>query len=283
MVTERTPIAAQPAPGTGAVAGDHAWYLYGITRSDVSIDDPLTSADGDAVQVLRCGDLAAIVRPVPAEEFDAATLEKRIEDVAWLEGVVRAHNEVVAAIHRRHAILPAKFGSVYRTQGDLHAALTAAHDALVRQLDRLTGCDEWAIHLYADRAAVEQSASDMHPELQRLREEVAQARPGRAYLLQRQLATELAAATEQMLSELAQAAFDRLSVHAVAGEVTAPLRLDGPEAEILRAAFLVPRQHPDAFLAEADHISDAGSGVRCEYSGPWPPYSFATPADEVPQ
>src|SRR5690606_37938631 len=205
-----------------------------------------------------------------------------LEDVAWLESVVRAHNGVVAAIHRGQAILPAKFGSVYRSPEDLRVALMEAHDALVRQLDHLTDCDEWALHLYADRAVVERRVSEAHPELQRLQEEVATARPGRAYLLQRQLAGELAAATEEMLSELALAAFERLLQHAVAGETTSPTRADDPDAEILRAAFLVKRHHLTTFLAEADRIADTGTGVRCEYSGPWPPYSFATPADEVP-
>lgn len=289
MVTEKAQNAPQPTPEAGAtVGGDRAWYLYGVTRSDSLIHDLLerTRADvrdaGEALQALICGDLAAIVRPVSSEEFGPEPLEKHLQDVAWLEAVVRAHNDVIAVFHRGRAILPAKFGSVYRSQEDLRAALTEAHDALVRQLDRLTECDEWAIHLYVDRDVVEQRVGEMYPELQRLREDVETARPGRAYLLQRQLDAELASATDAMLSDVALAAFERLQRHAVAGETTSPVRADDPDAEILRAAFLVRRHHLPAFLSEADSITDAGTGVRCEYSGPWPPYSFAAPGDEVP-
>lgn len=289
-MTDRAPATSQPTPDAkAAVAEGQAWYLYGVTRSNVPADDLLEQANtqvgdaGEPVQALICGDLAAVVRPVSAEEFGAESLEKHAEDATWLEAVVRAHNDVVAAIHQGHAILPAKFGSVYRSQDDLRAALTEANEALVRQLDRLTGCDEWAIHLYADRDVVEQRVADTRPELQQLRQDVEAAGPGRAYLLQRQLAAELGTATEQLLSEVAQAAFDRLLHRAVTGEITASMRLDDPEAEILRAAFLVPRDRVNDFLAEADHISDAGMGLYCTYSGPWPPYSFAAPVDEVPR
>jgi hypothetical protein len=94
---------------------------------------------------------------------------------------------------------------------------------------------------------------------------------------------EHAAATDQALRELTQAAYEHLARAAVAGRVTQPAR-STPDAhgeiEILRAAFLVRRANADPFLAALRSCVEGWDGVRCEYSGPWAPYSFAVPIEE---
>ncbi|HKC76703.1 MAG TPA: GvpL/GvpF family gas vesicle protein [Chloroflexota bacterium] len=109
--------------------------------------------------------------------------------------------------------------------------------------------------------------------------------PGRAYLLQRELDEERAAAMEQALRELPQAAYEHLARGAVAGRVT-QAALSTPNAqgeiEVLRAAFLVRRANADTFQAELRSCVEGRDGVHCEYSGPWAPYSFAVPTEEKP-
>jgi hypothetical protein len=48
----------------------------------------------------------------------------------------------------------------------------------------------------------------------------------------------------------------------------------------LRAAFLVSRDGQHAFLERMRTFAEARAGLRWEYSGPWPPYSFAAQATE---
>lgn len=264
-----------------SVAGDHGWYLYGITKVGLALD--MQEHEGDPVQLLTFGDLAAVVRPASLAEFDSEAVRERLHDEAWLETMVRSHHEVIAAIHREQAILPAKFGSVYGRAEDLKEALEQTHDALVAQLKRLEGCDEWAVHVYADRPTIERRVDAEHPTIQRLHRELASARPGRAYFLQRKLTDEIAVATEQALSDLAQAGYDHLVRCAVAGQVSPPARPaddSNGEIEILRAAFLLQRESRDTFLAELGSFAESQPGLRCEYSGPWPPYSFAGLTEE---
>lgn len=279
------------------VADRCGWYLYGITwrraqngrplepGCDVSglerVVDP--SVDYEPAQVLECCDLAAIVRPVSLDEFDAEAAEESHHDVAWLEAMVRRHNEIIAAIHREQAILPAKFGCVYPRIEDVRMALEQTHDALVAQLKRLEGCDEWAVHIYVDRPTIQQRVNAEHPTMRQLQQQLATARPGRAYFLQRKLADELVVATEQTLSDLAQRGYDHLERYAVAGQVNPIARsvrdVNG-ELEILRAAFIVRRTNEGTFIAEVQALADSQKGLRCEYSGPWPPYSFAAITEE---
>jgi Gas vesicle synthesis protein GvpL/GvpF len=205
---------------------------------------------------------------------------------------------VIAALHQQQTILPAKFGSIYARAEDVQRALAAAQETLLAQLERVEGCDEWAVHVYANHPAIAQRVCAEHPTIHQLQHELATASPGRAYFLRRKLDEEHAAATDQALRELAQAAYDRLARWAAAswpkatrglrprggaGRVTPPAGSTPAahgEIEILRAAFLVPRANADTFLAEVRSCVEGRDGVRCGYSGPWAPYSFAAPTEE---
>jgi hypothetical protein len=275
------------------------WYFYGITRrgalattqpqrgnadhgmADLAVD--LGGDEGEPLQVLDCGPLAAIVRRVPLAQFSEEALRARHDDTAWFAEMAHRHNRVIAAIHRQQTILPAKFGSVYARAEDVQRAVAESQEALLAQLERVEGCDEWAVHVYTHRPVIEQRAIAEHPRLRQLKQEAAAAPPGRAYFLQRELDEERVAATDEALRELAQAAYDRLAHWAVAGQVT-PLPRSTPNArgemEILRAAFLVRRTNADTFLAELRSCVEERDGVHCEYSGPWAPYSFAVPIQE---
>jgi hypothetical protein len=272
-----------PAEGDG-------WYLYGITRAGtpgrLQLPGLGAMSHDDGLTTLERGKLAAIVKAVPLDEFSDDALQARLQDMASLEAIVRDHNAVIAAIHQMTPILPAKFGGVYARAEHLLDALDERHDALVAQLDRIDGCDEWAIHVYADRPAFQQQVAVDQSDLINLQHEIRTARPGRAYFLQRKLADALAAATERALDQAAQTTFDRFARCSVAAHADPPLERGAGhtgETEILRAAFLVRREDFEPFAAEIDDAAARQPALRCEATGPWPPYSFATPwKDESP-
>lgn len=270
----------------GAVPGDAApgWYLYGVTRRG-RLDDVLAEADATPwagehapLELLESAGLTAIVRQVRLADFDPAVLRQRLQDAEALEAMVRGHNRVIDRVHERQAILPARFGVVYAGARDIVAALRNACGVLLPQLHRLEGCDEWAVHVHADRAVVQAGVAAREPELGRLRAAHAAARPGRAYFLERQMRDALEGATRQALASLAQHAFDRMASAAVDAQV-APVPRDadarGAESEILRAAFLVSRDALARFEAAASTDAGDGQGLRYECTGPWAPYSFA--------
>lgn len=274
------------------------WYLYGITRMDQQPGEGVRATvwlgggegdeDDEPLEVIAQGDVQAVVRRVPLAEFAPEALRARAEEPAWIEAMARRHNSTLEAIHRDRTILPAKFGSVYASMADLSAALQAAHEKLLAQLQQIAGCDEWGVRLYADLATIRQWVESEHAGVQRLRQELASATPGRAYFLQRKLEDELAAAAEQGVDDLVERAYARLIGRAVAGEVNRRIggsrivQHDG-EAEVLRAAFLVRREQADMFLDDVRTLAESQPSLRCEYSGPWPPYSFATlPEEETP-
>lgn len=298
MTTTDAGTRSATRPATDA-ADDTArgWYLYGITRrgalapvlAELDAGRPAHTGaasvpdDGALLELIECSGLAAVVRPVRLADFSMVVLEERLRDASGLEAMVRAHNRVIDAVHARQAILPAKFGVVYSNARDIVSALRTACDTLLPRLHRLEGCDEWALHLCADRGILRERVAARTPELARLRDEMAAARPGRAYFLGRLFNERIEDATRHARVALAQGAFDRLARFAVDAQLT-PIGKDveaAQEVEILRAAFLVARDAIDRFEAELVSVADANEGLRCECSGPWAPYSFAVRGGEV--
>jgi hypothetical protein len=216
---------------------------------------------------------------VPLADFSRDALEERLRDASALEAIARRHNRVIEAIHERQAILPARFGTVYASARDVMSALGSARDTLLSQLVQLDGCDEWAVHLYADSAVVRERVTESDPAIRLLRDDCVGARPGRAYFLTQQLRAAVQAATRQEVVALAQRAFDRIADNAVAGTVNPVQRgaAPGKEEEILRASFLVARDRVERFEAAVVSCADTSpvAGLRGECTGPWPPYSFA--------
>ena len=192
---------------------------------------------------------------------------------------------MVAELHRQGTVLPVKFGCVYASTTELLEALDGRREAILVGLKRLDGCDEWGIRLYADRKYVAATAALDQPAVRDLGDQMKKARPGAAFFLRRKLADALAAATEQSLSDIAQAGYDHLAALAVASRLSdrSGATIAGSDPEILRAAFLVWRSAEDAFIEGVQRFVAEREGVRCEYSGPWPPYSFVSLGEEGQQ
>ena len=272
---------------TSSPAGGWGWYLYGIMQPcRAGEPQPAIGAglDGRApVEMLRCGDLAAVVSRVPLAELGAEAVRVRLQDATWLEAMVRGHQRVVEAVHRQRTILPAKFGNVYASLEELLAAVEQTHDMLLARIEQLEGCDEWGVRLYARYPTIRQRVTMEDTQVQRLQQDLATTSPGRAYLLQRKLAAMLDTTTEQVLSDLAQAGYDQLARYAIAGHIghqPDARRGSRDEVELLRAAFLVSRSTASAFAEGIRRFTEGEEGLRCEYSGPWSPYSFVAAEED---
>lgn len=261
------------------------WYLYGIIRDDPQADDALRSGQSVAsekeeqpLEAITSGGLIAIVRHVPLADYSVEGLRARAEDPAWIEAVARRHNAVIEAIHRRQTILPAQFGAVYPRAADVQSALEAARETLLERLKWLKDCDEWGVRLYGDSAALQRAAAEQDG-VQRLRDELSSASSGRAYFLQRKLADELANAAERLVEDLVGQAYDQFVRHAKTGQVNRQLageRIVAEEknVELVHATFLAPRESVNAFIEDIGVFTESHPDLWCEYSGPWPPYSF---------
>jgi Gas vesicle synthesis protein GvpL/GvpF len=247
-----------------------AWYVYGV----VEVDPALERLDG--VELIRRGKLAAVVREVPLDEFDESVLPERLNDREWLERNARTHEDVLQSAASVTAVVPLRFGTIYRSREHVDQMLGERADEFSGVIERVRGCVELGVKAWVDLGALERTLeADAEP--------AAAAGAGAAYLQQRAHEQERSRELAARGSELAEEAHTRLSAVAVADVVNGPQprELTGrSEAMLLNGAYLV-RDGDERLRREVERLGaeHAGLGVEYELTGPWPPHNFAGPPE----
>jgi hypothetical protein len=258
------------------MSAEQGIYVYAIGRASDSAEVNLD--EHAEVYSILGEDLVAYVRVVSLSEYSEEALKERADDQAWLISEAQQHHAVIAALHRQAPILPAKFGSAYASEDDVHTALKQSSTEMLRRLDRLQGCDEWAAYVYLVDVDLTQAALTRDPELRELAGRVERASEGVQYMLRQRLQARLKDAIEQYEMELAQESLNGL--HPLTEEFQIEPPREGEETpegepEIARAAMLVRREQMQDFIDRAEELNQGIEAVWLKITGPWPAYSFA--------
>lgn len=257
-------------------------YVFAVGRADSldSVAARVTGPGGADVRPVSAGGLAALVSDVPAGLYDEQGLKAQLEDMERLEALARTHHSVVAAAYEHTTVLPMRLATVYLDEERVAEMLTQRRAEFDALLARLEGQVEWGVKVYADprgaRAAGEggPAASDAEAG------QASAGSPGRAYLQRRRQQRNThrdtyraaGAVTERVTALADGIATAKVSHRPQQGELAA-----GPGENIANDAYLVPAERSDDFRAAIGGIAEDVPGVRVELTGPWAPYSFATP------
>ncbi|MGW2415316.1 GvpL/GvpF family gas vesicle protein [Streptomyces tubercidicus] len=264
---------------------DHSWssYVYAIGRAGTDLDaiaPRLTGLRDGRVRTVTAGGLAALVSSVPAGAFSAEGMKAQLENLTELEQIARTHHTVVEAAHTGATVLPMRLATVYLDDARVRAMLRergAEFDAL---LSRLEGHAELGVKVYADPRA---AAADPPPAADDPDRAAPPVSPGRAYLQQRRAQRQTqrdayraaGALADEVRGRATGLARDRVTHRPQQGELAA-----GAGENIANEAYLVPVDRLREFRRALAGLADGVPGVRIEVTGPWAPYSFATPPAE---
>jgi hypothetical protein len=164
-----------------------------------------------------------------------------------------AHERVVEAIMACGTMMPLRFGAELERVDQLEAVLAERHDELLRSLERVRGKAELGIRLI--------------PEDEPLRSRPVEP-TGRSYLLARVRADRL---HHDAIRE----------VHVALAGLSTASRIRQPRTPaILAASYLVDSARVAEFRERADRLAHRQPGIKVLVTGPWPPYSFATPTND---
>ncbi|MFH7596389.1 GvpL/GvpF family gas vesicle protein [Streptomyces racemochromogenes] len=264
------------------MSGPGLLYVYAVLDARAGAPDltGVEGAGGPGPTVLGDGVLAAVVEPVDAALFEEEALRRRLEDLAWLSWLARAHHRVVAAAGDARTAVPLRLATVCRGEAGVRGLLLDGRDRLQAALARLEGSEEWGVKLYAAATRPGAPAPDGQPGTDA---PSGDERPGRDYLRRRLGERRRQQDHIAVAAAIAREVHDRLAARS-AGAVLHPAQrpqLSGTsDAHVLNAAYLVRRNERARFLDGVPAAGDLGGGMRVELTGPWVPYSFTRLGDE---
>ena len=257
-------------------------YVYGVVVADdaaAAVAEVGAAVDpAHGVASVREGEIAALVSEVSLEEFGEASLRGRLQDPAWLEAKVRAHEEVLERALVCTAIVPFRFGTIFRREDDVRRFLVDRGSEVAQVLERVRGKVEIGVKAFVDRELLERRLAETSPDVHELEGQRRTATGGREYLLRRRLERALGEEVERFRDECARASHERLAAAADDARVSElqPSELSGRAEEmLLNGAYLVHAGDDGLEAAVAElGVRYRDLGVSYDLTGPWPAYNF---------
>lgn len=259
----------------GAADGEHGLYVYGVVRATTASEEitaDVRGVDPDLpIRFVADGEVAALANVVSLAEFGTEAIEQNLRDPGWLAEKVRAHDSVLNALLPHGALVPFRFGAIFRDEEQVRRMLRS-QTRLPASLDRLEGAVELGVKGFLD--------AEQFARARRSDEPVDPAAAGRAYLLRKQAERRLAEEREAFSAQLATTTHEQLALGSREARMNP---LQRPEAAgdrgemFLNGAYLVEQGATETFRSRLDELrrSHADDGARYELTGPWPPYNFA--------
>jgi hypothetical protein len=246
-------------------------YLFAVGRGlDSAAMSDVEGLGGSALEIVDCRDLQAVVCSVDLDEFGEDSLARNLEDLAWLERVARAHNNVVFAVATTGTVAPMRLVTICADEVSVRDRIEALYGDLSAALDRVEGRREWSVKVHA--------SGEAEPP-QELADSNAEGGSGAAYLRRKRAAADRRRAAGERSLHVADEIHGELVAVAIAARQLPPQdpRLTGrSEPMILNGAYLVSIDEGPAFRALVERVGESHPGATVEVEGPWPPYSFAT-------
>ena len=237
-----------------------AIYLYGITESAPRKHPELMGVDRLAtVEVIECEKIYCWTSRVSSLEFEK-NLARNMENLDWLAETSVAHQRVIAAIARHAEILPARLGTIFRTENSLCSHIAKRARSLQKDFERVRGSDEWGVKVF-----------EIPPPLSRL----PKVRSGKDYLKAKAALLPARRDNSRADVEIAklEKALQKVAVDcAPAGNVSR-----GQHGLKFQTTLLVKRSSQKKLGSILEKFArDWTSERRIECTGPWPPYSFVS-------
>lgn len=253
-------------------------YLFAITHQ---LDDKKVSTLQDAgFHLIKENDLQGIVKTVEAEVFDEEALAQNIKNMQWLQQKAIWHeSQITQLLALTESLLPLKFGTIFESEKGVKNELSSQQEYLHKVLKQLEGCTEWALKIFVNYQILEDSLKQDEPQLKTFANEIAQAKPGKAYLMQKKYDKMSKEKAQSQLLIYLEDIYQNLAKTAKQSKLK-PLNQqpDTPPEETfsLNAVFLLDIQQQNQWQNQIKKEQETYQqyGIRLQSSGPWAAYHF---------
>jgi len=224
------------------------------------------------VYTIPYNSLCAVVHNCSTEPYKS-------EDEQVVKGWVQTHQKVVdVAMERFDTVLPLGFDTIIKSEDEVHPDqvvkdwLKDDFEDLREKMERVRGKQEFGIQVFYDPKVMGEVIARESEEIQRLKEELADQKPGMAYMykqkVEKAVKEEIERRAEQNFKDFYQAIrnqADDIKVEKV--------RRNKDKTMLMNLSCLVLNEKVEDLGNELERI-DNMDGFSVRFTGPWASYSF---------
>lgn len=254
-------------------------YVYGVVRSSVETATAPKGIDGEAVNLVPNGEVAALATSVSADDYTPDKVEALTADVDWVSQRAMAHDRVLTWASDNGAVIPFPMWTLFRDAKAVKAMLSKRMSELEQTFKRIADGREFIVRVYVQPGVLKGHLGEHSAELTALEAEAAKASPGQKYLLERKIENVRRDAGRDLTNKVAAEIHDSLNASSIDTAREQPVNAGAPREQgraILNASFLVaPPRVVDFQRALTAMVNKyEPSGFKFDFTGPWPPYHF---------
>lgn len=252
-------------------------YLYGFVPADAPAPpDDAPGIAGSRVDFVELDGFRAAVSQIPGDPYGTERLQERLADLGWVGEHGAQHERVVTWLSDNTTIAPARLFTIFSSDAALREEARARGGEIRERLERFRDVREWDLKVSFDAEVLTTHAAEYSEEVADLDRRIADAAPGRRYLLQRRRDDTAGRAVADVAARQARRCLEDLAAMAervAEQEITAGR---GETPVVLRAALLVRSERAEAVRTTAARAAEhlAGRGIHVSLTGPWAPYRF---------
>jgi len=258
-------------------------YIYGIIRANEDGKEPivplLKGLAGNPVRTIGGDGLAALVSML-ATPAAGTPFEESLKNPEQAKSLILDHHRVLQSLIDKRTVLPVRFGALFTDNDKVSDTLREHCHGILEAFERVEGAREWGLKIYCDRSVLRGHLCEGAPAMLAAQSELAAAKQGRAFFLQRQIARLGEEEAERAIARCIEASRERLcgAVRADASLKLQSADVHGRAGEMVwNGAFLVAKNAEERFFAMIGELLriHGPHGFHYETTGPWPPFSFA--------
>lgn len=240
--------------------------IYAILDSGENSDLGLKGMNSSSVYTVAYKDISAAVSKVEKGSM-------RVSEEKAL-----AYEKIVEEIMSRWNLLPMRFGTLVKNDGEVIGLLQKYYDGFVSNLARVKGKLEYGLKVLwtAEKHILEKSVIN-EKKNSNVFDQLRGNSPSRKYLTEKFKEYRL----EKALLKKAERIIE--NIHKPLQELSflSKSRKIPSEKIFFDATYLVEKEKKDAFIERFKKLNETHRDVKCLLTGPWPPYNFIEQLSEV--
>lgn len=254
-------------------------YIYGILDNvDTEVIKELKGIDGlHTLYSFKTEDFFIILSDVDLNEYGEGEIDKRLEDMVWVEEKAKKHFDMIQQLLRFGTVIPMKFCTIFTSENTFLQFIESFKQKIKEAVSYLNDKEEWDVKIYCDKKKFLEC--NMEEEKAAMQKQVGKASKGAAYFMAKKIESNLEEKSKEKIIKIKDTFWNDFSGKAIQVKLNKNLSkqvTDYDKDMILNGAFLIKKEDNKSFFDEVDKQEAflKEYNMEIKVSGPWPFYNF---------
>jgi hypothetical protein len=256
-----------------------ALYLYCVRNTKPGSGFKIKGINSlSKITTIQFNGIEAVVSEINAKEFSSKQVrEKAQQDISWIIKRAEEHEKVIEAAMKTGAVIPMKFGIIFKNKERLIAEIKNQALSFARTLEKLKHHNEYGVKAYVREKSLKLALKTKTPALKAKLKKAGQLPKGMDYLKTIDIGKDLDELSENESAKRSKLFFKTLASAATQAKENNCLsrELSGKrEPMVLNSAYLVQEKKVNKFKKTVQELKKKNPEFIIECTGPWPAYNF---------